>query len=161
MCRLGGQFAGVSGPGSTQAAGGSHRGPGSIDRTGINVAVYLMPQARCRYDLANLELVGQDRPGIVRHVAAALAARGVKWGPFPSAARAMSGNYYQLTPGFGCPTIAIWRFRTSSQSLRSVGRAQPRTPQDKRSPDEPIRCHSRRDFLNSPLPAPRAGCHGC
>lgn len=80
MCRLGGQFAGIVRifvPADRRAALTT-----ALDRLGpqgLEVAVYAddgSPLA-AGPTLAHLELVGQDRPGIVRQVAAALAARGV------------------------------------------------------------------------------------
>jgi glycine cleavage system regulatory protein len=80
MCRLGGQFAGIvrilAPPDQRAALTGALEG---LAAQGLEVAVY--PDDRSASDvgptLARLELVGQDRPGIVRQVAAALAARGI------------------------------------------------------------------------------------
>ncbi len=80
MCRLGGQFAGIVRivtPAHRRAdLAAALRGLGA---EGLAVEVYgdapysLRPAAAA----AQIELVGQDRPGIVRQVAAVLAARGV------------------------------------------------------------------------------------
>jgi glycine cleavage system regulatory protein len=80
MCRLGGQFAGIVRIFTT-----THRRPAltealrALAAEGLAVAVYEdAPPARpASPALAQIELVGQDRPGIVRQVAAVLAARGV------------------------------------------------------------------------------------
>jgi len=81
MCRLGGQFAGIVRilvpPDQRAALTSALEG---LAAQGLEVAVY--PDDRSAVldvgpTLARLELVGQDRPGIVSQVAAALAARGV------------------------------------------------------------------------------------
>lgn len=80
MCRLGGQFAGI-----VRIVTTTHRRPAltealrALADEGLAVAVYEdTPSARpVAPALAQIELVGQDRPGIVRQVAAVLAARGV------------------------------------------------------------------------------------
>jgi glycine cleavage system regulatory protein len=82
LCRLGGQFAGIVrilSPADQRARlSAALRG---LAAEGLTVEVYedsapaTVPAAPTR--AARLELVGQDRPGIVRQVAAALAARGV------------------------------------------------------------------------------------
>jgi len=82
LCRLGGQFAGIvriHSPAERRATlTAALRG---LAAEGLTVEVYedtvpaVAPAATAR--AARLELVGQDRPGIVRQVAAALAARGV------------------------------------------------------------------------------------
>ena len=80
MCRLGGQFAGIVRilvpPDQRGALTGALEG---LAAQGLEVAVYADDQSAVAVGvtLANLELVGQDRPGIVRQVAAALAAREV------------------------------------------------------------------------------------
>ena len=80
MCRLGGQFAGIvrivvaeEGQGTLTAALQGLAGQGLKVEVYADAAV-VPPQAE---SLARLELVGQDRPGIVRQVAAALAGHGV------------------------------------------------------------------------------------
>ena len=82
LCRLGGQFAGIvriHSPAERRAAlTAALRG---LAAEGLTVEVYedtvpaAVPASPAR--AARLELVGQDRPGIVRQIAAALAARGV------------------------------------------------------------------------------------
>jgi glycine cleavage system regulatory protein len=80
MCRLGGQFAGIVRifvPADRRAALTAVLD--ALGPQGLKVAVYAddgSPRA-AGPTLAHLELVGQDRPGIVRQVAAALATRGV------------------------------------------------------------------------------------
>lgn len=80
MCRLGGQFAGIvrivvatAGQGTLTAALKELAVQGLKVEVYADTAVVELP----RESLARLELVGQDRPGIVRQVAAALAAHGV------------------------------------------------------------------------------------
>jgi glycine cleavage system regulatory protein len=80
MCRLGGQFAGIVQivvPTERQAA--LTTAFAGLSAQGLRIAVYAdstspVPVAD---SLARIELVGQDRPGIVRQVAAVLAAQGV------------------------------------------------------------------------------------
>lgn len=80
LCRLGGQFAGIlrvfvparQRPALTAALA-------TLATQGLKVESYA-DEAGPTLDsppLAAIELIGQDRPGIVRHIAAALAARGV------------------------------------------------------------------------------------
>ncbi len=80
MCRLGGQFAGIVRIFATT----DQRAPltqalTALAAEGLKVEVYAdeagTPAGVAQ--MAVVELVGQDRPGIVRQVAAALAARGV------------------------------------------------------------------------------------
>lgn len=80
MCRLGGQFAGIvrivvadDGQGALTA------GLRGLAGQGLKVEVYADAAAvpTQAESLARIELVGQDRPGIVRQVAAALAGHGV------------------------------------------------------------------------------------
>lgn len=80
MCRLGGQFAGIVrilAPADRRAA--LTAALEGLAAQGLKVTVYAddTSTASAGATLANLELVGQDRPGIVQHVAAALAARNV------------------------------------------------------------------------------------
>jgi glycine cleavage system regulatory protein len=80
MCRLGGQFAGIVRIFTTTAQRAAlTESLRALASQGLKVEVYgddsaapAAPRA-----LARIELVGQDRPGIVRQVAATLAARGV------------------------------------------------------------------------------------
>ena len=80
MCRLGGQFAGVvriEAP--SERAEELRRALQRLEIEGLRVIVHpgqeiVRPVAGT---LVTLELVGQDRPGILRQVAAVLAARGV------------------------------------------------------------------------------------
>jgi len=81
LCRLGGQFAGI-----VRILTHPERRPAltaalhALAAEGLTVEVFEdAPPARppTPGQAAQLELVGQDRPGIVRQVAAALAARGV------------------------------------------------------------------------------------
>lgn len=80
MCRLGGEFAGivrVSVPAEQQAAltaaleGWQAQGLAVVVRPDAPTAVSVP------LDLLHLDLVGHDRPGIVREITAALAAQGV------------------------------------------------------------------------------------
>jgi glycine cleavage system regulatory protein len=80
MCRLGGQFAGIlrlEAPAERQEA--LAHALGELGTQGLSVVVRtdLPPSAPAAPRVARLELVGQDRPGIVREVSAALAGRGV------------------------------------------------------------------------------------
>lgn len=80
MCRLGGQFAGIVRiqiPGHRQSA--LRAGCQSLAREGLTVEAFgdelhSATPPRC---LAIVELVGQDRPGIVHQISGALASRGV------------------------------------------------------------------------------------
>jgi glycine cleavage system regulatory protein len=80
MCRLGGQFAGIVRV-SAPAAGRSDlaRALAALGTAGLRVEVFAddASAAPVAGPEARLELVGQDRPGIVRQIAATLAARGV------------------------------------------------------------------------------------
>ena len=80
MCRLGGEFAGlvrVSAPAEQQAAlSAALQG---LQNQGLSVVVKADSGAPgpAALDLLHLDLVGHDRPGIVREITAALAAQGV------------------------------------------------------------------------------------
>ncbi|MHB1307584.1 MAG: glycine cleavage system transcriptional repressor [Limisphaerales bacterium] len=82
MCRLGGKFAGilrVHVPVAGEAAlTEALRG---LSQRGLIVVVHQDPVARPapQARLAKVELIGQDRPGIVRQISAALAALGVNF----------------------------------------------------------------------------------
>lgn len=82
LCRLGGQFAGIVRILShTERRAALTTALHALAAEGLTVEVYEdsgpgFPD-RASGRAAHLELVGQDRPGIVRQVAAALAARGV------------------------------------------------------------------------------------
>lgn len=80
MCRLGGEFAGilrVHVPSERLAA--LTKAIEKLHERGLTVAMRpdAAPEAPAGRHLMNLELVGHDRPGIVRQLTAALAARGV------------------------------------------------------------------------------------
>jgi glycine cleavage system regulatory protein len=80
MCRLGGEFAGIlqiEVDSAQQAA--LERDLGRLQAQGVNVVVCPTAggQAFAAGKLARLELVGQDRPGIVREISRALASQGV------------------------------------------------------------------------------------
>lgn len=80
MCRLGGQFAGIVRVFTTpDQRAALTQALTALAGQGLKVEVYAdVPTARANdAQWAVVELVGQDRPGIVRQVAAALAARGV------------------------------------------------------------------------------------
>ncbi len=80
MCHLGGQFAGivrveVAAERSDELVGALHR----LESGGLRVIVHAESGAAVKQAglLATLELVGQDRPGILRGVSGVLAAHGV------------------------------------------------------------------------------------
>lgn len=80
MARLGGQFAGilrVAVPAKRQ--GELQRALAALDQLGLTVVVHPDEDASgtVGHRLAQLEVVGQDRPGIVREIAHALAAAGI------------------------------------------------------------------------------------
>lgn len=81
LCRLGGQFAGIVRIlSSTEQRAALTTALQALGTAGLSIEVYPDPGAPPRAaeaQAAQIELVGQDRPGIVRHIAAALAARGV------------------------------------------------------------------------------------
>jgi glycine cleavage system regulatory protein len=80
MCRLGGEFAGILRilvPATAQAA--LQEELRSLDAQGLAIVACsgkMAPEARPGR-MAALELVGQDRPGIVREISRALAGQGV------------------------------------------------------------------------------------
>jgi glycine cleavage system regulatory protein len=80
MCRLGGEFAGIL---RVQVDAGQERALllalNGLQTQGLSVVVQpdRMERAVSSARLAALELVGQDRPGIVRQVSSALARQGV------------------------------------------------------------------------------------
>ncbi len=97
MCRLGGEFAGILRihvPAENQVA--LERALSSVGSQGLSVIAQPDPgppqAAGAR--LASLEIVGQDRPGIVRQISAALARQGVNVEEFSSecASAPMSGE---------------------------------------------------------------------
>jgi len=80
MCHLGGQFAGilrveVAVERADALVGALHR----LEETGLRVVVHTEGGAAVKTagSVATLELVGQDRPGILRSVSGVLAAHGV------------------------------------------------------------------------------------
>ena len=78
MCRLGGEFAGilrVHVPAENCAA--LEQALKKLDGLSIVVRADDVPDARDETRLASLELIGLDRPGIVREITHALAAQGV------------------------------------------------------------------------------------
>jgi glycine cleavage system regulatory protein len=78
MCRLGGEFAGilrVHVPAERRAA--LEQGLSNLPDLTVVVRVDEPTPAAADRQLASLEVVGQDRPGIVREVSRALAAQGV------------------------------------------------------------------------------------
>lgn len=82
MCRLGGQFAGilrVEVPGAQRDA--LVQGLRELERDGLRIILHAEDQAEIAQptngQLALIELVGQDRPGILRSVSGVFAARGV------------------------------------------------------------------------------------
>jgi glycine cleavage system regulatory protein len=80
MCRLGGEFAGlarVSVPADKQAA--LSEALQSLQSQGLSVVVKTDEgePSPAALDLLHLDLVGHDRPGIVREITSALAAQGV------------------------------------------------------------------------------------
>ena len=78
MCRLGGQFAGilrVHVPADRRAA--LEQALGKLDGLTIVVRPNESNRSEEKAQFASLEVVGHDRPGIVREVAHALAAQGV------------------------------------------------------------------------------------
>ncbi len=81
LCRLGGQFAGIVRIlSSTEHRAALTAALQALVAEGLTVEVFSdpgPPPPPPGAGAAQLELVGQDRPGIVRHIAAALAARGV------------------------------------------------------------------------------------
>lgn len=80
MCNLGGQFAGIL----RVSAGEGRRGElleavSQLAEKGLSVVVKdapLGPEGDC-HEVATIEIVGNDRPGIVNQIAAAFARRGV------------------------------------------------------------------------------------
>lgn len=80
MCRLGGQFAGILRiEVANTRAEELKQALAKLDRDGLKVIVHAEPGATGlgHGALATLEIVGNDRPGILRSVTGALAARGV------------------------------------------------------------------------------------
>ncbi len=81
LCRLGGQFAGIVRVlSSTEHRAALTAALKGLAAAGLTIEVYPDPGAAppaAETQVAQIELVGQDRPGIVRQVAATLAARGV------------------------------------------------------------------------------------
>jgi len=80
MCRLGGQFAGIlSVEAEAERVDELTAALGRLEAEGLQVIIHAEGEAFAPApgSLATLELVGQDRPGILRSVSAALAARGV------------------------------------------------------------------------------------
>ena len=80
MCHLGGEFAGilrveVAAERVDELVGALHR----LDENGLRVIVHAEggATAKATGSVATLELVGQDRPGILRSVSGVLAAHGV------------------------------------------------------------------------------------
>ena len=80
MCRLGGQFAGILNVEvPPERAAELERALGALEGEGLRVIIHAEGEAIAAApgSLATLDLVGQDRPGILRSVSAALAAHGV------------------------------------------------------------------------------------
>lgn len=81
MCRLGGQFAGivrVAVPSERQAA--LAHSLAQLESQGLRIVVHAeeaAPVRAARPALATIEIVGHDRPGIVRQITGVLAAYGV------------------------------------------------------------------------------------
>lgn len=78
MCRLGGEFAGIlrcQVPERRRPA--FERALAELEKAGLSVVTKLDPgESPAPGQPAVLELVGQDRPGIIRHVSSVLAAHG-------------------------------------------------------------------------------------
>ena len=97
MCRLGGEFAGIL---RVQLAreqqGALEAALHELKQQGLRVQVHVDRGAGCvpPQRLARLEIVGQDRPGIVQQISAALAGQGVNVEEFSSACTSapMSGE---------------------------------------------------------------------
>ncbi|HWL16753.1 MAG TPA: ACT domain-containing protein [Opitutus sp.] len=80
MCRLGGQFAGILRVEVEQErAPELTRALGELEAKGLNVIIHAEPVAvgAGRGSVATLELVGNDRPGILRSISGVLASHGV------------------------------------------------------------------------------------
>jgi glycine cleavage system regulatory protein len=80
MCRLGGQFAGILSVEVPEARAAELTGALSrLEADGLRVIVHAEPVAIAAGSgaVATLELVGHDRPGILRSVSGVLAAHGV------------------------------------------------------------------------------------
>lgn len=81
MCRLGGQFAGILRVEvEAEKADGLVRALQTLDQSGLRVILHTesgAPVVATEAVGVTLELVGQDRPGILRAVAAVLAAHGL------------------------------------------------------------------------------------
>ncbi len=80
MCRLGGQFAGILRVEVEEArAEELKRALGALTASGLRVIIHTEGAAGApvRGSLATLELVGHDRPGILRSVSSVLAAHGL------------------------------------------------------------------------------------
>lgn len=79
MCRLGGEFAGIlrcQVPDRRRPA--FERALADLEKAGLSVVTKIDPgETPTPGRSAVLEIVGQDRPGIIRHVSGALAAHGV------------------------------------------------------------------------------------
>jgi glycine cleavage system regulatory protein len=80
MCRLGGEFAGILRIHiDSEKERLLEQEMATLDAQGLHVTVCSTrnPQAKAPARLAALELVGQDRPGIVREISRALARQGI------------------------------------------------------------------------------------
>lgn len=88
MCRLGGQFAGiVRAAVPTQKAEALAKALHALEAQGLKVVVHnesARLENAAQGTLAKLEIVGHDRPGIVKQITAALAAYGVNVEEFSS-----------------------------------------------------------------------------
>jgi glycine cleavage system regulatory protein len=97
MCRLGGQFAGIL---RVEVATEQHAALAAalhqLEEQGLSIHVQadIRAEAMAPQRLARLEIVGQDRPGIVQQISAALAGQGVNVEEFSSACSSapMSGE---------------------------------------------------------------------
>lgn len=87
MCRLGGHFAGILRVQvASEKESGLRRALQELLSAGLSVVVHRdeQPGSGAAPALARLEVVGQDRPGIVRQITHALAAQGVNVEEFSS-----------------------------------------------------------------------------
>jgi glycine cleavage system regulatory protein len=90
MCRLGGQFAGilrVRVPADREVP--LRQALSALAKQGLIVVVHADPETpdMSAQRLVGLEIIGQDRPGIVRQIASALAAQGINVEEFTSECR--------------------------------------------------------------------------
>jgi glycine cleavage system regulatory protein len=126
MCRLGGEFAGIlSVEIATESSDALVSKLKALESEGLRVIVHSETGTRTspKGELATLELVGQDRPGILRSVSGVLAAHGVNVEELAServSAPMGGGTLFRATAVVSLPaTASIAEIRADLEKIAS------------------------------------------